>query len=58
MNGQLEQAVQHLYTLELFCDREPPVSLSPNAPTYHLKPRRDAVAAATIRIQQEAAEDW
>ena len=32
VNGQLERAVQHLYPLELSCDREPPVSLNPTAP--------------------------
>ena len=58
VNGQLERAVQHLYPLELSCEKEPPVGLNPTAPTYHLKPRRDEAAAATVRIQQEAAEGW
>ena len=58
VNGQLERAVQHLYPLELSCDREPAVSLNPTAPTFNPRPRRDAAATATVRIQQEAEEDW
>ena len=49
----LERPVQHLYPLELVCDRTPPPDkptlLNPGAPTF--RPRRDAAAAADLRIQ-------
>ena len=52
----LERPVQHLYPLELSCDRErraaEPASLNPEAPPY--RPRRDAAVAARLRIQDEA----
>lgn len=45
--------MQHLYLLELVCDRTPPPDkptlLNPGAPTF--LPRRDAAAAAYLRIQ-------
>ena len=47
----LERAVQHLYPLELSCDREnvqTPPQLNPEAPTF--RPRRDAAVAAPHRI--------
>ena len=47
----LEQAVQHLYSMELSCDRESvqaPLQLNPEALTF--KPRRDAVVAAHYGI--------
>ncbi|XP_066029903.1 uncharacterized protein [Pocillopora verrucosa] len=50
--GTLERAVQHLYPLELSCDREnvqAPLQLNPLAPTF--RPRRDAAVAARYRIQ-------
>ena len=50
VNGQLERVVQHLYPLELSCDREPPVSFNPTAPTFNPRPRRDAAAAATVCV--------
>ena len=43
--------VQHLYPLELSCDREnvqTPPQLNPEAPTF--RPRRDAAVAAPHRI--------
>ena len=49
----LERPVQHLYPLELVCDRTPPPDkptlLNPGVPTF--LPRRDAAAAAYLRIQ-------
>ena len=52
----LERPVQHLYPLELSCDRErwaaEPASLNPEAQPY--SPRRDAAVAARLRIQDEA----
>ena len=48
----LERAVQHLYPLELSCDKTVPVPLDPTAPTF--RPRRDAAAAANLRLQDVA----
>ena len=55
--GTLEQAVQHLYPLELSCDRENVRSsphLDPEALTF--RPRRDAAVAAQCRIQDINAD--
>ena len=49
----LERAVQHLYPLELSCDRpaqKPSAVLNANAPIF--RPRRDAAVAAAIRLQE------
>ena len=56
-NGHLERAIQHLYPIELSCDHPPPVTLNPNTPPFHPRPRRDAEAAAAIRVRQHAEED-
>ena len=59
-NGSLEQAVQHIYPLELPCD-EPKWKPNPEAQAFYSRPTRDAAAAAKIRIKQdveiEASED-
>ena len=55
--GTLERAEQHLYPLELTCDRENVKSssqLNPEAPTF--RPRRDAAVAAQCRIQDINAD--
>ena len=52
-NGELERAVQHLYPLELSCDK-PKWKPNPSAPTYNPRPQRGAAAAAKARIQQQA----
>ena len=53
----LERAVQHLYTLELHCAQMPPrFRLNPAAPEYRARPRRDAAAAAAVRIQEIAEQ--
>lgn len=60
-NGKsvLERPVQHLYSLELVCDRTPP----PDKPTllnpgeHIFRPRWDAVAAADLRIQDTIGLD-
>ena len=46
--------INHLYPLELSCDRTAPVqvSLDPDAPSF--RPRRDAAVAAQHRIQEVA----
>ena len=54
----LERAVQHLYPLELSCDKpnqsDDPPNLSPEATVF--RPRRDAAVAAGLRIQ-DAVQD-
>lgn len=50
-NGVLERAIQHLSPLELTCDRLQPESLNVKASEFVPRPRRDAAAAATVRIQ-------
>ena len=52
----LERASQHLYPLELACDVEPKSTLNPAAPEFEARPRRDAAAAAAVRIQEIASE--
>ena len=50
--SHLERPIQHLYPLELSCDKSVqtrPVTLNVNAPVY--RPRRDAAVAAGLRIQ-------
>ena len=53
----LERAIQHLYPLELTC-LQPSSTLNPTAPefNYNAKPRRDAAAAAAVRVQQIAEQ--
>ena len=53
----LERAIQHLYSLELTC-LQPSSTLNPTAPefNYHARPRRDAAAAAAVRVQQIAEQ--
>ena len=54
-NGHLERAIQHLFPLELACDREPTIiQLNPKAPEYNPRHKRDAAAAAAIRIEEIA----
>ena len=50
-NGYLERAIQHLFPLELTCGREKTIRLNPNSPEYKPRPKRDAAAAASVRIQ-------
>ena len=61
-NGILERPVQHLYPLELSCDQvrdvhaEAPIThLNPNVPPF--RPRRDALVAARVRIQDLADDE-
>ena len=52
--GEIERPVQHLYPLELACDKyketEQQPKLNPNAPAF--RQRRDAAVAADERIQE------
>ena len=53
----LERASQHLYPLELACTQWPSSStLNPSAPEFQARPRRDAAAAAAVRVQQIAEQ--
>ena len=53
----LERAIQHRYPLELTCS-QPSSALNPTAPefNYSSRPRRDAAAAATVRVKQIAEQ--
>lgn len=54
----LERPVQHLYPLELSCDRTNatiPAPLNADAPTF--RPRRNAAVAATLHIQDLARDE-
>ena len=54
----LERAVNHLYPLELSCDRtetKEPINLNPEAASF--RPRRDAAVAAQQRIKEVAEVD-
>ena len=44
--------IQHLFPLELSCDAEEPSQLNPEAPEYNPRPRRQAAAVASQRIQE------
>ena len=58
-HGRRERPVQHLYPLEITCDKNPvaasprqapSVQLDPSVPAF--RPRRDAAVAARARIQE------
>ena len=55
--SQLERAVQHLYPLELSCDKKEPVpaTLDPKAETF--RPKRDAAVAAQLRVHEIAKDE-
>ncbi|XP_028393614.1 uncharacterized protein LOC114517960 [Dendronephthya gigantea] len=55
--GNLERALQHLCPLELSCDWQQPPRLNASAPAFQPRPKRDAAAAAELRIRQTAEED-
>ena len=52
----IERAIQHLCPLELSCDVQQTVPLDPTATEFQPRTRRDAAAAANLRIQ-EVVED-
>jgi hypothetical protein len=56
-NGVLERAIQQLYPLELTCDEEHFPRPNPQAPPFVPRTRRDAAAAANLRIREQADED-
>ena len=52
----LERAIQHLYPLELLCDRSNDATpLNPTVPLF--RSRQDAAAAAELRILDIAIDD-
>ena len=54
----LERPIQHLYPLELSCNRttdKPKAPLNAEAPTF--RPTRDAAVAARVRIQSIASDE-
>ena len=56
--SHMERAVQHLYPLELTCNRateKPTAPLNPRAPMF--RPRRDAAVSARHRIQELAQDE-
>ncbi|KAK3704546.1 hypothetical protein QZH41_018266 [Actinostola sp. cb2023] len=56
--GVLERPVQHLYLLELSCDRGPPEAAKRlNADASAFRPQREAAVAARARIQEVLEED-
>ena len=55
--GNLERAIQHLYPLELTCDMQQMVPLNPTVPPFKPRHKRDAAAAAELRIQQVVGEE-
>ena len=55
----LERPIQHLYPLELACDKVPERAAAPpqlNAAAPVFRPRRDAAVAATLRIYDAIEE--
>ena len=64
-NGIIERPVQHLYPLELTCDRvrdkctnTATTSLNPSAPVYRPRPVRDASVAARARIKDLTEDNF
>ena len=53
--GQLERPVQHLYPMELSCDRPRPPVLNPEANVF--RPRREAAAVAAENIRAIAVQE-
>ena len=53
--GKLERAIQHLYPMELNCDRSKPPELNPLAETF--RPRRQAATVAAENIRAIALHE-
>ena len=57
--SHVERAVQHLFPLELTCDRQlpagVPVEMNPEAAPF--RPRRDAAVAARLRVQEITSDE-
>jgi hypothetical protein len=50
-NNYLERAIQHLFPLELQCDKKITTRLDPDAQEFTPRRKRNAAAAATLRIR-------
>ena len=64
-NGIIERPVQHLYPLELTCDRvrdkctnTATISLNPSAPVFRPRPVREASVAARARIKDLTEDNF
>ncbi len=55
-NNYLERAVQHLFPLELRCEKDIPTRLDPDVQEFQPRRKRNAAAAAALRIR-DIAED-
>ena len=55
-NNYLERAVQHLFPLELHCEKDIPTRLDPDVQEFQPRRKRNAAAAAALRIR-DIAED-
>lgn len=55
--SHIERAVQHLYPLELSCDRQRPHLAELNPQAQPFQPRRDAAVAARLRVQNIARDE-
>lgn len=55
--SRIERAVQHLYPLELSCDRPRPHPAEFNPQVQPFRPRRDAAVAARLRVQNIARDE-
>ena len=53
----VERAVQHLYPLELSCDRQLPAPVRMNPEVAPFRPRRDAAVAARLRLEGIARDE-
>ena len=57
--SHVERAVQHLFPLELTCDRQlpagAPVEMNPEAAPF--RPRRDAAVAARLHVQEITSDE-
>lgn len=55
--SHVERAVQHLYPLELSCDRQLPAPVRMNPEVAPFRPSRDAAVAARLRLQEISREE-
>ncbi|XP_068749105.1 uncharacterized protein [Montipora capricornis] len=55
--SHIERAVQHLYPLELSCDRQGPHLAELNPQAQPFQPRRDAAVAARLPVQNIARDE-
>ena len=56
-NNYLERAIQHLYPLELQCDKDSTTQLRADGQEFAPRARRNAAAAAMLRIKDIAQDE-